>query len=116
MNVNVTPIITPVLNLLRSRKVMVALIGLLVSVLVSTFPDLREIRSELFIAINTLALALIGGIAWEDAAKHSRVEIASIETEPDAALRELIEAIVDEKLPRTAAPLPVPSNPASFVE
>ena len=63
------PIISPILLLLKSRKVIVSLCALALNLLVTAVPQIAPFRSELMTIITGLALALIGGIAYEDAAK-----------------------------------------------
>ena len=55
--------------LLKSRKVIVSLCALLLNLLVTAVPDLAPYRAELMTVITGLALGLIGGIAYEDAAR-----------------------------------------------
>lgn len=98
---NPTPIVTPILLLLKSRKVIVSLCALAITLLVYAVPDLAPFREELTVVVTGLALALIGGISYEDAHKAGQ---AAVETEPanleaaikDAALA-LIEAAVGDK-------------------
>ncbi len=71
-NTNLQPIVAPILALLKSRKVIVSLCALLLNLLVTLVPQLATYRSELMTVITGLALALIGGIAYEDAAKAGR--------------------------------------------
>lgn len=56
---------TMILGLLRSRKVALALLGL-VATLVAHYTN---IPPEVWGAIDALLLAVIGGIAWEDSAE-----------------------------------------------
>ncbi|MEO8394958.1 MAG: hypothetical protein ABI700_18320, partial [Chloroflexota bacterium] len=67
-NINLQPILAPILALLKSRKVIVSLCALLLNVIVAALPTLAPYRTELMTVITGLALALIGGIAYEDAA------------------------------------------------
>ncbi len=48
------------------------LCALLLNILVTLVPDLAPFRAELMTVITGLALGLIGGIAYEDAAKAGR--------------------------------------------
>ncbi len=71
-NINIQPIVTPLIALLKSRKVIVSLCALLLNLLVAAVPNLAPLRGELTTVITGLALALIGGIAYEDAARAAR--------------------------------------------
>lgn len=66
------PLITPLLLLLRSRKFIVSVCALAMNFIVAAAPELAPLRSELMTVITGLALALIGGIAYEDAARAGR--------------------------------------------
>lgn len=66
---NNLPILKPLLALFRSRKFLTAVISVVVSLLVTLFPDLETVQGPLINVIMALGLAVIGGIAWEDAAK-----------------------------------------------
>jgi hypothetical protein len=65
-NKNMKPIIDPLLNLLRSRKFMVALMTLLVDVLVAYLPALEPIQNELLTVFTLVGSVLIAAIAYED--------------------------------------------------
>ena len=82
---NSTPFVTPILLLLKSRKVIVSLCALLLNLLVAAAPDLAPFRGELMTVITGLALALIGGITYEDAARAGR-EAAAQPPQPSAEL------------------------------
>ncbi|MBI1259903.1 MAG: hypothetical protein GC204_20740 [Chloroflexi bacterium] len=71
-NINIRPLITPLIALLKSRKVIVSLSALLMNFVVAALPDLQPFRGELMTVITGLALGLIGGIAYEDAARAGR--------------------------------------------
>jgi hypothetical protein len=62
------PIIDPLLLVLRSRRVLIALAALLVGMLVMWIPVLGAVQGELLTLVTALALALIGGLSLEDAA------------------------------------------------
>jgi hypothetical protein len=89
------PIVGPILLALRSRKVIVALVSILVAVLVAYVPELRAVQDALIVLIGSLALAVIGGIAWEDAAGAARERAAqpvgTIAEEVKRAVREVLE-------------------------
>ena len=55
-----------ILRLLRSRKVLLAVVGIIQTIVFNLIPDFPP---EAWKTINTLLLAVIGGIAVEDAAE-----------------------------------------------
>ena len=59
-------ILGPIAALLRSRKVMVAIVSLLVALLVAAAPQFASVQAEMITLITVVALAVIGGTAWED--------------------------------------------------
>jgi len=65
---DITPVIGPLLGLLRSRKFLVALMTLVVDVLIAYVPALEPARAELLVICTTLGGLLVGAIAYEDAA------------------------------------------------
>lgn len=73
-----TPVISPGLQLLKSRKTMVALVTAIVSVLILVVPDLEKVQGELITILTILASVLIASIAHEDAAsKGSPTTVAT---------------------------------------
>jgi hypothetical protein len=85
------PIIDPLLLVLKSRRVIIALSALVVGILMMAVPDLQPVRGELLTLVVTLALALIGGYSVEDAARLAK-QRASI---PPEEMRELIKDVLD---------------------
>ncbi|MBN1120680.1 MAG: hypothetical protein JXJ17_06345 [Anaerolineae bacterium] len=67
-NNQLMPIIGPILNLLRSRKFMVALMTLIVDVVVAYVPAMAEVQEPLLAVFTAIGLALVAAIAYEDAA------------------------------------------------
>lgn len=65
---DITPVIGPLVELLRSRKFMVALMTLVVDVLIAYVPALEPARAELLVVFTLIGSLLVGAIAWEDAA------------------------------------------------
>lgn len=61
------PILGPLLNLLRSRKFMVALMTIVVSVVVAYIPQLEPVQAELRAIFTLVGSVLIASIAYEDA-------------------------------------------------
>src|SRR4051812_5971089 len=88
-NINLQPIIAPLVALLKSRKVIVSLCALLLNFVVTAVPTIATYRGELMAVITGLALALIGGIAYEDAARTGR-EAGSAGTMSNADLIKLL--------------------------
>ncbi|MEQ8673206.1 MAG: hypothetical protein RLP44_28045 [Aggregatilineales bacterium] len=89
---NRIPILDPLLLALKSRRVIVALVTLLVGLLTLAIPDLIAVREEILTLLITLALAVIGGYSVEDAARAAR------QTDPaktDADLRQLVREVID---------------------
>lgn len=91
----VTPVLGPILAMLRSRKFIIALAVLLISLLTMAIPSLEEVRGELLTLLITLGLALIGGITIEDAAKAGRDTAAAPTLPPADALLELVKAALE---------------------
>lgn len=94
---NRRPILDPVLLALKSRRVVIAVMTLLVGLLVMAVPELAAVQTEVLTLLITLALALIGGYSIEDAA------IAARQREPIPAddtlreqVREVVESLLDE--------------------
>lgn len=65
------PVLGPLLGLLKSRKFLTALVTLIVDIIIVYTPSLESVRVELIVVLTALASVLIGGIAYEDAAKHA---------------------------------------------
>ncbi len=91
-----TPILDPVLLALRSRRVIIALVGVAVALLVAYVPQLAGVQDALIVLVGTLALALIGGLSWEDAAHAGRQRAEQPIGQPEEALRDLIRGVLEE--------------------
>ena len=72
--VNLTPILSPLLALLRSRKFVTAVTGVIVSTVIALVPQLQGAENELIMAVTAVVIAVIGGTAIEDAAKAKSTE------------------------------------------
>lgn len=107
------PILTPVFALLRSRKFIVAVATLLVSLFLSVRPELAPIASPLVSLTVALGLAVIGGIAWEDAAKTGKEVADAGPKSTDIQLRELVSVILDELLTKPGTPIVVQAKDAT---
>lgn len=66
-----TMIATPIAQLLRSRKTIVALATALANILVLALPSLEPVRAELVTILTVLGTVLIASISHEDAAAKS---------------------------------------------
>ena len=89
------PLITPLILLLKSRKFIVSVCALALNLVVAAVPELAAFRSELMTVITGLALALIGGIAYEDAARAGR-EAAALPPQTNAdLLKTLLGDLID---------------------
>ncbi len=95
---NRTPIITPLLLALKSRRVLVALAALVLGLLLAHFPALHSVQQELFVLLITLALAVIGGYSLEDAAYAARATPPASAAVDEAALRGLLRHLLVELL------------------
>jgi len=93
------PILDPLLLTLKSRRVLIAFVTLVVGALVMAVPELEAVRTEMLTLLITLALALIGGYSIEDAARAARDTSGKLS--PD--LGEAIKELMDEWLLETAA-------------
>jgi hypothetical protein len=72
MKMDVKPIIGPLVNLLRSRKFLVAVISLALDIVIAYSPGLEGQREMILMATNTIiSAAVILGIAHEDAAEKA---------------------------------------------
>ena len=90
------PVIDPLLLALKSRRVLIAVAALLVGIVVMVFPSLAAVQGELLTLVISLALALIGGISLEDAARAGRDAAPSsdLETLVKAVVVEVVEAVI----------------------
>jgi hypothetical protein len=93
---NRTPILDPILLALRSRRVIIAAVSLVVALVVAFVPELAQVQDALIIVIGTIAVALIGGISWEDAATAGRARAQQPLGQPDAEARALVVSILTE--------------------
>lgn len=99
-----TPILAPILALLRSRKVILSVVVFIVAILVQAFPDLAPISGTLTSLLAVILIALISGITIEDAAKFVGTNgfPPAVPTDPqltpEEALRKLINDAIDEKV------------------
>ena len=93
---NRRPLIDPLLEVLKSRRVLIALASLIVGVLLMAVPELYPLRGELLVLVISLALALIGGYSVEDAVSLAKQQPKSSELKEQ--IRAVIEAMVEESL------------------
>lgn len=64
-----TPVLTPILMLLRSRKGLTALITAILNIVILLWPAAEPYREDLMTIITILGSVLIAAIAYEDKAK-----------------------------------------------
>lgn len=95
------PVIDPLLLALKSRRVLIALSAVLVSLLTLAIPALQAVHGELLTLVISLALALIGGFSLEDAATAARTRSAAPD---DETLRQLIKDVLTELGDEIASP------------
>lgn len=81
--------IDPLLLMLKSRRVLIALASLLTGFIVMGVPQLAPLHNELLILLVSLSLALIGGLSLEDAV------LAAKQTPVSDDMRQLIDAAND---------------------
>ena len=94
------PLIDPLLLILKSRRVLVALCVLVVGLLTLAIPDLRAVHGELLTLLITLALAVIGGYSLEDAARAGRETPAPAPTELRDLIKEVLLDVVNDPPPQ----------------
>ena len=90
-----TPIIDPLLLALKSRRVIIALVTVVIGALMLAVPGLAAVQSELLVLLLTVALAVIGGYSLEDAAIAAR-QTPVLTDDLKQQLRDLIDAVLDE--------------------
>ena len=91
------PVIDPILHALKSRRVLVALITLIVGAVTLAVPDLHPVQGELLTLLITLALAVIGGYTVEDAAREARGRDKSLDdADLKRVVREVFDGLLDE--------------------
>ena len=95
--------------MIRSRKFIVASVGVAVSVAVSLIPELKGMQEEILTIVGAFALAVIGGITVEDAVEKSRG--ATVPTDITSGLEDLVKTIFDElaKRPELLDTIPKPA-------
>lgn len=93
---NRRPIIDPLLLMLKSRRVLVALSALFVGIIFTLVPELEALRGELMTLIIALALALIGGYSVEDAAAIARQQSPPITVKEQ--VREVVNSVLDSEI------------------
>ena len=93
------PVISPFVALLKSRKFIVGVIGIIFNFLVTKIPDLALYQTELMTAITGVAVSIILGIAYEDG-KAVAVEAlpGQLSTPTEAVLKDLLGDVIDTVL------------------
>ncbi len=82
-------LIDPLLMILKSRRVLIAIASLIVGMIVMTIPQLEALHDELLILVISITLSLIGGLSVEDAV------LASKQVPLESDIRKHVEAAVD---------------------
>ncbi|MCA0455633.1 MAG: hypothetical protein LCI00_16780 [Chloroflexi bacterium] len=114
MNPSELPIIAPLLALLRSRKFLTLIAAIVVNVIIAKVPELATARDILIATVTFAAVALIGGIAYEDSAQAGR-EAATAPAQPTEALtREGLQMIIDALIKPPPTPTTTVSIPSVF--
>jgi uncharacterized membrane protein YqgA involved in biofilm formation len=119
-----TVILGPLIALLRSRKVMVALAALLAAVVVALVPALASVETEIILVITVVAGAIIGGTAAEDVAKTRADAVVKAAQPGDVLIKDTVTAILDELLaardwtpkPPDQPPAPEPPTVTEIIE
>jgi hypothetical protein len=65
----VTPLIGPLMGLLRSRKFLVSVVTLVIDLIIAYLPAAEPVRAELLTVFTFVGMWLVGAIAAEDMAK-----------------------------------------------
>jgi hypothetical protein len=92
-------ILFPLLNLLRSRKFIVAVSSLVASVVVSLIPAIAPYTDLVVTAIIVVASVLIGGISFEDALVQGRIDAIGNEVNVvGIEVKEVLRVALEEKL------------------
>lgn len=107
----VKAILGPIAALLRSRKVMVAIVSLLVALLVAAAPQFASVQAEMITLITVVALAVIGGTAWEDTAAVKAAANVNAGKTPDELAKEVAVIVIDELARRGQPAEPITTLP-----
>lgn len=91
-----TPVVEPLLLMLKSRRVMTALATVIVGALSLAWPALDPVQTELLVLLLTLALAVIGGYSAEDAASAAREDASTAPDDLDERIKQAVAAVLDE--------------------
>lgn len=78
------PIVDSLLMALKSRRVLIASVTLLVGIITLAIPELEVVRDELLTLLITVSLVMIGGYSIKDAAfaaRENRLNSANTEVE-----------------------------------
>ncbi|MBL8162623.1 MAG: hypothetical protein JNJ61_11605 [Anaerolineae bacterium] len=88
--------IAPLSIALRSRRVVVALSALLVSMVMLAVPQLEPLHDEILLLVVTLMLALISGYTAEEAARVGSESARIPPEEIRELLKDLLNGMVDD--------------------
>lgn len=104
VEVKIRMFLSPLAALLRSRKVMVALVSLLVMLFVAYEPRFEPFAVEMITLITAVALALVGSIAWEDTAAIKAAANESAGKTPAELAKETAVIVIDELIEQGKTP------------
>ena len=103
-------LIDPLLMILKSRRVLIAVSSLIVGLLVMAVPQLEALHQEVLILLVSLSLTLIGGLSVEDAV------VASKQVPLEADVRKHVESAVDAVLDEMLYQVELSSNQSNNIE
>lgn len=75
----------PISLLIRSRKFQIGAATLLANVIIALIPETESYRAEMIASFTAIALALIGGIAYEDGKAKEGLPLAVTASVPDTS-------------------------------
>ena len=104
-------ILGPIAALLRSRKVMVAIVSLGVALFVTAAPQFASVQTEMITLITVVALALIGGTAWEDTAAIKAAANENSTKTADQLAKEVAAIVIDTLVTQGNSPPVTPASP-----
>lgn len=108
-----TPILGPLLALLRSRKVMIALVALIAGIIVAYVPQLQPIEAEMIVLITFVASVLIGGTAAENVAQLRADAVTKAAQPTNVLISDAVGAAIEEYMKTHTPPPPAEPTPAT---
>lgn len=86
------------LRALTSRRVVMALVTLLIGILTLAVPDLQPLHDELLVIVVSLALVLISGMDAHEAARIGREQAEKANEDLQYRVKHLLNELIDEVL------------------